>query len=340
MEKNKNINTQEERPLITFALFAYNQDNYIKEAVEGAFSQTYSPLEIILSDDCSADRTFEIMKEMTAAYCGPHQIILNRNEKNLGIGDHVNRIMELAGGELIVAAAGDDVSLPNRVAELYLAWEDSNRKALSLFSAYIKIDEAGNKIGIVDRGDALADYDYSILLKTPDSIVPGCAHAWDRRVFEVYGSLMAGSVIEDIPISFRSAYLGTIRYIPQPLVLYRLSPGSICRSRFRDVPKRNRDFMRAYQNILMDLSSIEDMSSTLSHHDRFIKCAKHRYAYYTGLCLLHDNKLRGIRAILLPIDALLGGFSVRSTMSLAFRVITPRLDKFIRRIILKRPLNE
>ncbi|HUF60663.1 MAG TPA: glycosyltransferase, partial [Verrucomicrobiales bacterium] len=53
-----------ERPLVSFLLLAYNQEQYIHEAVEGAFSQTYSPLEIILSDDCSTDRTFEIMREM------------------------------------------------------------------------------------------------------------------------------------------------------------------------------------------------------------------------------------------------------------------------------------
>ena len=36
-----------DRPLVTFALFAYNQEDYIREAVEGAFAQTYEPLEII-----------------------------------------------------------------------------------------------------------------------------------------------------------------------------------------------------------------------------------------------------------------------------------------------------
>ena len=33
-----------DRPLVTFALFAYNQEDYIREAVEGAFAQTYEPL--------------------------------------------------------------------------------------------------------------------------------------------------------------------------------------------------------------------------------------------------------------------------------------------------------
>jgi len=107
------------RPLLTFLVAAYNQEQYIREAVEGAFRQTYSPLEIIISDDCSTDRTFAIASEMAAAYRGPHKILLNRNPTNLGISAHANRIMELTHGELVVASAGDDVSLPERTEVIY-----------------------------------------------------------------------------------------------------------------------------------------------------------------------------------------------------------------------------
>jgi len=72
-------------PLVTFALFAYNQGKYIRQAVEGALAQTYENLEIIISDDASPDKTFEIMQELVRDYSGPHKIILNRNERNLGI---------------------------------------------------------------------------------------------------------------------------------------------------------------------------------------------------------------------------------------------------------------
>lgn len=113
----------EERPLVTFALFAYNQEDYIREAVEGAFSQTYEPLEIILSDDCSTDRTFEIMQEMAAAYEGPHEVRVRRNEVNLGVVQHVYLRCTEARGEIIIVAAGDDISLPERAVHhvpLYL----------------------------------------------------------------------------------------------------------------------------------------------------------------------------------------------------------------------------
>jgi len=102
------------KPLLTFCVGAYNHERFIEKAVEGAFAQTYSPLQILLSDDCSSDKTFEIMSAMAAAYRGPHKIILNRNDRNLGLAGHVNRAAELMGGELLILSAGDDISLAHR----------------------------------------------------------------------------------------------------------------------------------------------------------------------------------------------------------------------------------
>ena len=103
-----------DKPLVTFAVIAYNQERFIREAVEGAFAQTYSPLEIILSDDGSSDKTFDVMQALVAKYDGPHHVMLNRNSKNLGLAGHVNHIMERATGDIIVLAAGDDISRPER----------------------------------------------------------------------------------------------------------------------------------------------------------------------------------------------------------------------------------
>src|SRR3954470_2116700 len=94
--------TASDKPLVTFAVAAFNQERFIREAVEGAFGQTYSPLEIVLSDDCSRDRTFEIIREMAEGYRGPHKVILNRNPVQKSIGGHINRIMEISQGEMIV----------------------------------------------------------------------------------------------------------------------------------------------------------------------------------------------------------------------------------------------
>ena len=57
-----------EKPLVSYVLTAYNIEIFIEESVKCAFEQDYENLEIILSDDCSSDHTFDIMKKMGGNY--------------------------------------------------------------------------------------------------------------------------------------------------------------------------------------------------------------------------------------------------------------------------------
>ena len=210
-----------ERPLISFLLFAYNQERFIREAVAGAFAQTYSPLEIILSDDCSRDRTFDIMQDMAAAYHGPHRIMLNRNPKNLGIGNHVNALVKLSRGSLIVTAAGDDVSIPHRTQASYEFWLQGNGVIKSLFSNALVIDEKGSGQGPLFA--KLIDFseDMSQFVAVGNCWVAGCTHCFSRELFERFPPLPAGIIHEDRAIPFRAILLGKIGYTPQQLIHYR-----------------------------------------------------------------------------------------------------------------------
>ena len=210
-----------ENPLNTFALFVYNQENFIREAVSAAFAQTYSPLEIILSDDCSNDQTFTIMRDMAGAYRGPHTIILNRNNHRLGIGGHVNRIMEIAEGMLIIAAAGDDISAPERVERMYHVYESTKGNAKSIFSNNF-ITNACGEIQRLDFIEPLVEDQYSPENMAEGSFeIAGCSHAWSREIFDIFGPMITPLTCEDRVIPFRSALLGGIKYIHDPLVRHR-----------------------------------------------------------------------------------------------------------------------
>lgn len=202
------------KPLVTFALFAYNQERYIREALAGALAQTYSPLQIILSDDNSADSTFEIMREVTAQYNGPHQILLNRNATNQGIGVHVNKVMGLAEGEFIVVAAGDDISLPERTTVLAGKWMDLGRGELSIHTSLWQIDEEGRVLG-VRRPTPKKSFFVS-------GGIIGASHGWSKKLFEKFGDLVPGLFIEDQAIGFRALLSDGLFFIDQPLVKYRV----------------------------------------------------------------------------------------------------------------------
>ncbi len=206
------------KPLVTFALFAFNQEDYISEAVYGALSQTYSPLEIILSDDCSTDQTFLIIKNIIKKYSGPHKIILNKNNINYGIGAHVNKIINISTGKYIVGAAGDDISLPDRTTKIVDEFLKHDNEVFSVWSSAKYIDE--NSILLRDEFcQAVKHNDISIAKNTNPVI--GATHAWKKEVFDIFGPLLPNILFEDNAISFRSYLLGGIGFISESLVLYR-----------------------------------------------------------------------------------------------------------------------
>ena len=213
-----------DHPLVTFALFAYNQEKYIREAVEGALSQTYSPLQIILSDDCSSDNTFEIMQTMVKNYSGSSEIILNRNTHNYGISSHVNRVMEFAKGELIVMAAGDDISLPHRVARSVEILRENPLASMVGFKD-ITIDKDSKEIFRVSNNIQNNEY-YFVKLsdylsgKTPH--LSGASRCFNRKLFDTFNELNDLCPAEDVPYLLRGLMLGYGIISPEPGIKYRL----------------------------------------------------------------------------------------------------------------------
>ena len=234
------MNTSLQKPLLTFFLMAYNQERFVRQAVEGAFRQTYSPLEIILSDDCSKDRTFEIMREVAQAYRGPHKVVLNRNPETLGISAHVNQGMKLSTGALIVVAAGDDISVPERAEVLQDAWESHGRPSLcSLYSGGSRINASGKTLGILRIIESNENLD-EVISRCGTNVI-GATHAWHRSLFDVFGPLPHGLNSEDRLISFRAALNNRVFCVNRELVAYRKHSGNISSNRVSDafLPYKN-----------------------------------------------------------------------------------------------------
>ncbi len=217
-------------PLVSFTIVCYNQEAFIREALEGAFSQTYSPLEIIISDDCSKDRTFEIVQQMVGAYKGPHTVRLNRNTTNLGIAGNCYRTSVMCQGELIVGAAGDDISVPERTEIVVRAWIDSGCKATSLYSKSFDIDAAGQPLGkTMWKGVVKDDIKWvhergtiAGFLRRRRPHAGGSSHAISRKLNSIFGPLPETVTYEDTAISFRTVLAGGhFTFIDAPLVKYR-----------------------------------------------------------------------------------------------------------------------
>ncbi|MEM4675887.1 MAG: glycosyltransferase family A protein, partial [Nitrososphaerota archaeon] len=146
--------SNQDKPLVTFAVFAYNQEQFIRQAIAGAFSQTYEPLEIILSDDCSSDRTFEIMQDMSANYKGKHSVRIRRNTENLGLASHINEVMKESNGEIVTWLSGDDIPIPERTEKLIepLLYD---KKVIAAHSGLTRIDIDGKILGAMPHSQKI-----------------------------------------------------------------------------------------------------------------------------------------------------------------------------------------
>ena len=213
-----------DRPRVTLFVFAYKQEATVRAAIAAAFAQTYSPLEILLSDDASPDATFAAMEETAARYDGPHAVVLNRNPENLGVVAHIDRIVARASGRLLVQNGADDLSEPDRVAALVAAWRDSGppgARAALVHSAARRIDAAGRPRDVIRPAPALGPGADPAAFLRGNGYVIGATEMWDRRLHDRFGPLAPVAPLDDRPLAFRALLDGGIAYVDRPLLRYR-----------------------------------------------------------------------------------------------------------------------
>ena len=97
---------------ISVIMGIYNCAETLGEAIDSLRNQTYPHWKLIMCDDGSSDNTYEIAKQYSEQY--PDQIVLLKNDKNMGLNFTLNRCSEYVDTEYIARMDGDDISLPQR----------------------------------------------------------------------------------------------------------------------------------------------------------------------------------------------------------------------------------
>ena len=207
-------------PLVSMILLTFNQERYVAEAVSAALAQDYPNLELVLSDHGSTDATWAILEEAVADYKGPHRIVLNRSAASGGVLGHVYDALRQSSGALIVAAAGDDVSRPDRVSRLVERWCATD--AAVLCSGNEPIDAAGSLLPLRPVSGMVHD----IARYFPDDRVfhlHGAAAAYDRRALEALTLPDFEVINEDLFVGLMLGLRGArFEYLDEPLIRYRL----------------------------------------------------------------------------------------------------------------------
>lgn len=217
------------KPLVTCVVLSYNHEKFIKEALDGLFSQDYENIEYIISDDNSLDNSYELIQNyLENKDTSNLNIVLNQNVPNLGLIQHLNKIVKQATGEYIILMAGDDISFPNRVSKIVDTLQQKN--VSMILSNAIKIDEDKNILGPLHMFRLKSYKTIQDIIHDGCTNVSGATMGCTKEVFTKFGDIPKTLDNEDDNLPVKATLLNGIYVLNDPLLYYRTHVNSLSAS--------------------------------------------------------------------------------------------------------------
>lgn len=129
-------------PIVSVIMPAFNSERHIAESVASVQAQTMGSWELLIVDDCSTDKTSEIVKKLSES---DSRIRLISQSENGGAAVARNTALDNARGRYIAYLDADDLWLPEKI-EKQTACMDRENAGFSCAS-YEVIDEEGSPLG-------------------------------------------------------------------------------------------------------------------------------------------------------------------------------------------------
>src|SRR6476619_6358466 len=114
------------QPPVTVAMVTFNSGKFVREAIESVLAQDFEDFELVVSDDCSRDDSWDIVKSF-----GDRRIRAYRNQINLGEYRNRNRALALSRGRYVFFLDGDDVLYSHGLGAMVRIMERFPRAAMA-----------------------------------------------------------------------------------------------------------------------------------------------------------------------------------------------------------------
>lgn len=132
-----------QQPLVSVIISTYNGEKYIKKAIESVLNQIYKNIELIIVDDCSTDKTLEIISEY---HKKDRRIIILKNETNMGSYKSLNKAIRTSKGKYIANLDDDDFWIDSKKIKKQTEFLEKHNDYGLVGGGMIKIDEKGKEI--------------------------------------------------------------------------------------------------------------------------------------------------------------------------------------------------
>lgn len=134
---------------ISIAMATYNGSKYLPEQLQSLLVQTRLPDEVVITDDCSTDETFQVIRQFAGE--APFDVFYSRNDENLGYSGNFNAALMQTTGDLVFLCDQDDVWFPEKIAHIEsIAVE--NPDILLFMNDAILTDDELNSVALTKLG--------------------------------------------------------------------------------------------------------------------------------------------------------------------------------------------
>lgn len=134
--------------LVTVGVALYNHENYIVKCLESIINQSYDQIELIVIDDGSPDKSYDVAKQYLDSVDTQKKIII-KTRPNKGMCNTLNEIAHMAKGKYISFIGSDDYWATNKIEEHVQFLEENKHLALVHSNSHI-VDDANNITSKID----------------------------------------------------------------------------------------------------------------------------------------------------------------------------------------------
>ena len=212
--------------MIDIVMATYNGEMFIRDQLDSILSQTFTDWRLMVSDDCSTDRTINIVREYQELY--PEKILLIENKEPSGSAqNNFYRALKYATADYIMLSDQDDVWLPNKVEVTFevmkqLVKEYGNEIPLLVHTDLKVVDEnlkvINNSIFDMQNMDSQRCELNNLLVQ---NIVTGCTMMINKETLKYLKETPKHSVMHDMWIALIASAFGKIGFLDKSTILYR-----------------------------------------------------------------------------------------------------------------------
>ena len=261
------------RPLISVVMCTWNGEKFVEQQIRSILDQSYSPIELLISDDASTDNTPSILQKFQS----DERVTIIHQPVNIGLSKNYNLVLGKVKGEFIACSDQDDIWLSQKIESLY---RDIGNELL-IYSNSLLVHENGYSMGRT-TADIRRMYTGSDSRGyVMHSVVWGHAMMIRKELLQEALPIPEG-IHHDDWLAFRALSLKGIKYHDEVLTHYRQHASSTTKTVAVHQPTRSRSIRSL------------DAEKKLQWYELMKEnCSNDLKQFYNRLCELYKRKFSG-----------------------------------------------